>query len=501
MRRRTSSQHRPNAGTAAAGCGGARLAPVCLRLLIVVGLASASALVLAGPIVAQGPTDGPSFPDIVEHFKYGSIGTEARAGLPAPIWRVLPEVCADKLPARPGEGYARLGFLYEGAAHGRPIGTSYRPGTVPLVGLNCATCHVGTLRAVPGERPRVVSGMPANQMDLQGYLRFLAACAGDARFTASTLIEAITRTDPDFGFFDRLLYRFIVVPRTRKGILERARENAWSDARPPQGPGRVDTFNPYKVLLRLDMSGDRSVGTVDLPSIWNQRPREGLRLHWDGNNDSVTERNKSAAIGAGATPDSLDLASMARVEAWLVDVPAPAYPRDRIDAGLAERGAPIYARECAACHDVGGARVGQVTPLAEVGTDPERLHSFTPELATAMNTIGQGHPWRFTRFRKTEGYANMPLDGIWLRAPYLHNGSVPTLRALLVPEERPAEFYRGYDVYDWTNVGFVATGPQAAREGVRYSTGERGNGNAGHLYGTHLDPESKVALLEYLKTK
>ena len=41
----------------------------------------------------------------------------------------------------------------------------------------------------------------------------------------------------------------------------------------------------------------------------------------------------------------------------------------------------------------------------------------------------------------------MPLDGIWLRAPYLHNGSVPTLRDLLrPPDERPVVFYRGYDV-------------------------------------------------------
>jgi 16S rRNA (cytosine1402-N4)-methyltransferase len=38
----------------------------------------------------------------------------------------------------------------------------------------------------------------------------------------------------------------------------------------------------------------------------------------------------------------------------------------------------------------------------------------------------------------------MPLDGIWLRAPYLHNGSVPTLRALLSPSTRPVTFRRGW---------------------------------------------------------
>jgi len=63
---------------------------------------------------------------------------------------------------------------------------------------------------------------------------------------------------------------------------------------------------------------------------------------------------------------------------------------------------------------------------------------------------------RFSHFRKTFGYANSPLDGIWLRAPYLHNGSVPTLRDLLQPSaNRPKTFYRGYDVYDQKNVGFV----------------------------------------------
>ena len=57
--------------------------------------------------------------------------------------------------------------------------------------------------------------------------------------------------------------------------------------------------------------------------------------------------------------------------------------------------------------------------------------------------------YRFTHFRKTHGYANQPLDGIWARAPYLHNGSVPTLRDLLnAPSERPKAFYRGYDVFD-----------------------------------------------------
>ena len=98
----------------------------------------------------------------------------------------------------------------------------------------------------------------------------------------------------------------------------------------------------------------------------------------------------------------------------------------------------IYKEYCAACHGAGGRdfsgeHVGKVTPLAEIGTDRRRLDSYTYDLAVNQATLYAGYDWRFTHFRKTYGYANMPLDGLWLRAPYLHNGSVPTLRDLLEP--------------------------------------------------------------------
>ena len=462
-------------------------------------LVAGIALVCAMVLEAQTPApDSRSFPDIVDHFKYGSIGTEEGVGLPYWIWRVLPVVFEDKLPRRPGVGYERLGFLPDNAPHGRPIGTSYLPGRIARVGLNCATCHVGTYREDPAAPRQIVAGMPAAQMDLQGYANFLTACANDPRFDYSTLMAAIRKENPDISWFDRLLHRLFVVRATKNGILERARANSWFETRPPQGVGRVDTFNPYKVLLRLPI--DDIVGTVDLPSLWNQRMRGHMALHWDGNNDLVEERNKSAAIGAGATPDSLDLPSLARIEDWILDLRPRPFPESRIDRARALEGQRVFEQTCAGCHAVGGPKVGQVTDIAEVGTDSQRLLSFTPELAVKMNTIGRGRPWAFHRFRKTNGYANMPLDGLWLRAPYLHNGSVPTLRALLFPDERPAAFYRAYDVYDWTGIGFVSSGPEAEAQGVRFDTTLRGNSNAGHLYGTQLSATEKQALIEFLKT-
>jgi hypothetical protein len=112
---------------------------------------------------------------------------------------------------------------------------------------------------------------------------------------------------------------------------------------------------------------------------------------------------------------------------------------------------------------------------------------------------------RFSHFRKTFGYANSPLDGLWLRAPYLHNGSVPTLRDLLEPSgRRPAKFYRGYDVYDQKNVGFVAeVAEESGRKYFLYDTAKPGNSNRGHegeRYGTELSSAEKEALVEYLKT-
>ncbi|MGH9221636.1 MAG: cytochrome c, partial [Vicinamibacterales bacterium] len=100
-------------------------------------VAAAVPLAIGSRVAAQDGVED----DILTHFKYGSVGTEPTVGLPYPIWRVLPVLFADKLPKRPGEGWAKLGFIFEsGSPQNRPIGTSYVEDRVPLVGLNCATC-------------------------------------------------------------------------------------------------------------------------------------------------------------------------------------------------------------------------------------------------------------------------------------------------------------------------------------------------------------------------
>ena len=90
----------------------------------------------------------------------------------------------------------------------------------------------------------------------------------------------------------------------------------------------------------------------DFPSIWNQAPRKGMQLHWDGNNTMVEERNKSAAFGAGTTPPTLDTQAIGRIETWLLTREQPQYPYP-IDAAKAERGSAIYKQYCAGCHGAG----------------------------------------------------------------------------------------------------------------------------------------------------
>ena len=288
---------------------------------------------------------------------------------------------------------------------------------------------------------------------------------------------------------------------------------------PDWGPGRVDTFSSAKAIFNWnwDETPQREmIGTADLPSIWYQRQRKQrddgkpMQLHWDGNNDSVEERNLSAAFGSGAQPPIIDHDELSRIEDWLLDLAPPSYPFP-IDQSLAEQGKPLYQKYCSTCHgasgsDFSGAKVGTVEPIDIIGTDRRRLDNYTRAVAVNQGMLYAGDErYRFKRFRKTNGYANMPLDGIWLRAPYLHNGSVPNLRELLNPaKQRSKVFYRGNDLYDPDNLGFVTTvADENGRNYFRFDTSVDGNSNQGHEgydYGTTLAASQKQALLEYLKT-
>ena len=507
------------------------------RIWATAGLAMLIAAVYLG--VRFQRDDPVVYADPVEHFKYGSTGGERESGLPYWIWKVLPKMFPEYLPGRKyvaGNEYVSLGFLYE-PGKDLPIGVSRRNTQgVDRVFLNCAICHAGSVRAT-SQSPRVLyAGMPSNTVDLESFERFIFRCATDQRFTADRLLHEIESIGGKYDFLNRTIMRFYAIPLMRERLIMLGAHFRFIEWEPDQGPGRTDTFNPAKTLLEFPLEKLETrelVGLCDFPSIWmqGQRKERGLHAHWDGNNSMMEERNKSAAFGTGTFPPTIDLKQVARVEQWMLTNEPPKYPF-AIDAARSARGEKIYTEICANCHgkngrDFSGPWVGQVVPIAVIGTDRHRLDSYSPELATTQNVLYAGYPWRFSHFRKTFGYANLPLDGVWLRAPYLHNGSVPTLRDLLnSASERPPVFYRGYDVFDQEKLGFVSDPTRFNDDGTskdepandhryfRFDTREKpggatprerneGNSNAGHdgaAYGTMLSAADKDALVEYLKT-
>ena len=493
-----------------------------------------------------------------ENFLYGSIGAEAQAGMPYWIVVALPRIFDDLLPG-PG-GYASLGLPWE---EGEELPAGFTKKTVGFerVGFNCALCHSTQYRTRPDETATVVAAGGSHTADIQGLLEFFSRAASDSRFNAETIMTQIDLAYP-LGPVDRALYKYLYIPLTRKRLREQGEDFAWAHERPRWGPGRDAPMNLTKFNF-LELARDESVDNTDFPSIWalGTRVQEGrvwpeddhaltadlastgipadrlMLMNLDGATTSFRAVILDSALGLQAEDSPFFRQRMPDLEAWLMELPAPEYPLP-VDADLAAAGEDVFEATCAGCH-AGGRdnRMGTVIPLDEIGTDPERARAWTLEAADSANrTVRNRLGIRRTPMAKpTDGYVALQLDGLWLRAPYLHNGSVPTVRALLEPpERRPVTFYRGYDVLDREHLGFVSlrcggeraelpgvTGATAAgaapaagssataapfqwgcmprHEGWLYDTRERGNGNGGHLFGVDLTDAQKRALVEYLK--
>lgn len=447
------------------------------------------------------------------HFLYGSIGQEGVEGVPYWIYIVLPKVFPEYLPA-PG-GYAALGMSWEPGPAGKndpphelPIGVTRKFIGFDRAGLNCAFCHVSRVRLSPEQAiPNYYVGGPAHVFRVQDYQWFLFRSAADPRFNSANLMAAISGVTK-LSLRERILYRFILIPATRSAILKQRDEFRWqfTHNRPPQGPGQVDPFNPVRFRF-FHEKDDGAIGNADIPSIWNQKDRVGGRLHWDGLSGKFSEVAISSAIGDGARGGYLDLASLKKIENYLMNLPPPKYPLP-IDAALAAQGKPVYDVHCAQCHRKGGQFTLQPIALNVIKTDPHRARQWTQsQVDSWKNWVKEyqfkyGATWNFDTFANNDGYVAVLLDGVWLRGPYLHNGSVPSLRDLLNPvAQRPKKFYRGYDLLDGRNVGFVSNVPRVGGTPfVEFDTTLPGLSNVGHEYGTTLSAPEKEALLEYLKT-
>jgi hypothetical protein len=208
----------------------------------------------------------------------------------------------------------------------------------------------------------------------------------------------------------------------------------------------------------------------------------------------------------------------ADIRAFLLSVQPPRYPFP-IDEARAARGKAVFETTCARCHGSygpGGRYPNKRIPLEEIGTDPTLATAFAPEGAAhyLQSWFAAEHGPTGEKYHGLGGggYQAPPLDGIWASAPYLHNGSAPTVYHVLKSTERPKVFTRSFRGekrdYDPVRLGLKVTvlhepadrdSPAIALRKV-YDTTHPGRGNGGHLFGDKLTDEERMAVVEYLKT-
>ena len=267
---------------------------------------------------------------------------------------------------------------------------------------------------------------------------------------------------------------------------------------PASGPGRNDAFGLLAAAL---LGSPQPYAPVKFGLVWNLDTRRWV--HWDGNTQSPIGRNLLASLGLGAPllgrEGRLDFAAVQRQTDLSETIRAPRYPF-AIDESAARRGEPSYRAHCGACHD-GPETDARLRSPEQVGTDPGRARAFKPPEADGFNRLLaelQAPGYRASPtpgIRSTQKYWTPSLAGVWARSPYLHNGSVRTMRELLTaPADRATSFRRGSPRYDEAAMGYADEGPYVL------DTRTPGNGNMGHAYGAGLSAGERRDLIEFLKT-
>lgn len=260
--------------------------------------------------------------------------------------------------------------------------------------------------------------------------------------------------------------------------------------------------------------------TSDPPPWWRVHKKNALFYNGMARGD----HRGTMALATSVCVDDVDQAR--QVDAWFRDIQAfidsvraPRYPRS-IDADLAARGKDVFSTNCSGCHGTYSENEDEETypnlliPLDVIGTDPVVAEAgvvYNPELVEWYNASFYGQITQMEPDDPFPGYMPPPLDGVWATAPFLHNGSVPTVDLLLNSSARPTR-WRRVDL-DSSNFDEEALGwpwlpidtPQDEIEDdeerkMVYDTTYWSQSNAGHTFGDHLSPEERRAVIEYLKT-
>ncbi len=245
----------------------------------------------------------------------------------------------------------------------------------------------------------------------------------------------------------------------------------------------------------------------DVPAWWLLKKKNGMFYTAFGRGDFGKFLMASNLLTVNDTSESAEVDShMPDVLAYITSLQAPKYPK-QINPALAENGRIIFNNNCAECHGTYGKEeqypnllipqsIIQTDSLLQVSnySQPQFIEWFNKSWFSSGD-----HPARLVPFK---GYIAPPLDGVWITAPYFHNGSVPTLEAVLNSAARPKYWSRDFakPEYNYDDPGWRYSIHNNAGHRYIYNTTLPGYGNYGHYFGDKLSPEDRKAVIEYLKT-
>jgi mono/diheme cytochrome c family protein len=245
---------------------------------------------------------------------------------------------------------------------------------------------------------------------------------------------------------------------------------------------------------------------TDVPAWWLLKKKNAMFFSGFGRGDFGRFLMASNLLTTSDTSESRMVdEKIPDVLAYIRSLEPPAFPK-QVDQTLAVKGRSVFEKNCSSCHGTygkNGKYPNLLIPASIIKTDPELFtNSYSsPQFINWFNqswfTEGD-HPAKLQPFK---GYIAPPLDGVWVTAPYLHNGSVPTLESLLNSPLRPKYWSRDFSKpeYDYEKIGWKFS-PDTIPVTGGYNTENKGYGNSGHYFGDRLTPSDRKAVIEYLKT-
>lgn len=399
------------------------------------------------------------------------------------LWTVWPESlkqqAADASPSeRRRLAFERYGLMERPGSEGSGPPLGYTSDGKGGWAMNCLACHTGSVEG------RVVLG------------------AGNSLFNLETLTDDIRLAKHARG----LAPRHMEFGRSRMPLgTTRGTTNAVMFGVALWGLRDLE-LNP-RLNLRLPGFVHHD---MDAPAFWNVS-RKRL-LYCEGSAEKGPRPLLQFTLvpqNSGETIKSWE-GEFADILGWIESLQPPPYT-GAIDSSLAAVGKQAFETHCVRCHGPQGPGLKspeKMIPIAEIGTDPVRLHSLSDDFRQSMHKSWFGDYGKHEYNLEPTGYVAPPLNGIWASAPYFHNGSVPTLWHLLHPEQRPVVWRRSLHGYDHQKLGLEiealeelpSTVQRADERREYFDTRKKGKSAAGHLFVNDLTEEEKRAVLEYLKT-